>query len=187
MNEVSFTSAITPVNQVQLAKKIANLDKKAFVAFPWTIQDSVKAASAGTTRVCDCSVMGITDGTDVFLMHLSPEYELNHSTYFIRQFIAKNVDLFNKNLQAILIGSKPTKKSQDVYNKLLMVLHEFKIPFSELKHAKDATNVFYSSVNDEWLISSQCIDRAIKQGKTSEEILKNTFNTVNISPLDYIG
>ena len=187
MTDISFTSAITPVPLKLFNQKSSLLDKKSFVDFPWTIDESVKSMSAATKNVCDCSILGITDGTNVFLMHLSPENDLNHISYFIRQCIARNVDLKSDNLQGILIGSKPTKKSQDLYNKLAAFLTEFRIPFSELKNAKDAVNVFYSSVTDGWLIASVSIDRFLKKGKSCEEIIKNTFKEVRISDLDYMG
>lgn len=129
---------------------------------------------------------GINDGKDVFMMHLCPTIEANHHLFNTKMFIAHNIDLNSPNLQAILVGSKPDKKSSDVYNKLVSIIKDFKIPFSELKIGDIGINVAYCSNKDEWLVSSFKIDKLLKKRLDSENILKQTFKKVNISELDEI-
>ena len=121
------------------------------------------------------------------MLHLTPDNSSNHNFYFIKQFIAQNIKLGNPNLQGILIGSKLTKKSQDIYNKFSDFLNEMCIPFSELKVGKDRIHAAYSSLLDTWYISSLKIDNMLKKGKTSAEALNTTFQKTAISKTDEIG
>lgn len=187
MTEISFTSSIKPVPLKQFWNITTKIGDKNSVDFPWTINQSVKAAEAYTTNICDCTVCGISNGQDVLMLHLTPDNSSNHNFYFIKQFIAQNIKLGNPNLQGILIGSKLTKKSQDIYNKFSDFLNEMCIPFSELKVGKDRIHAAYSSLLDTWYISSLKIDNMLKKGKTSAEALNTTFQKTAISKTDEIG
>ncbi len=186
MAEISFTSGIRPIPLETFGKTAASIGTRNFVNFPWTINESVKAPMAYTRHVCDCTMLGLTDGQDVLMMHLCPSMESNHNFFDIRQFIARNMDLKNPELQAILVGSKPAKKSQSIYNMLAEFLQTHRIPYSELKIGKDPISTAYSSRKDEWMISSPRIDRLLKRGMDSPSILKDSFNKVKISSADEI-
>ena len=186
ISNISFKSSIRPVTLSDFRKETSKIPDKNFVGYPWSVNDSIKAQSSYTKDVADCTVCGITDGANVFLMHLSPENEINHSLFILRQIIARNVDLNDKNLQAILIGSKPTTKSSDIYNKLCELINSFNIPFSELKFSKSRVNVAYFSNKDEWIVASNDIDKLLKFNNRKEDVLKNSFNKVEISEFDEI-
>lgn len=186
MTEISFTSKIKPVPLKQFWDTAARIGDKNAVDFPWTVDQSVKASKAYTTNICDCTVCGITDGQNVLMLHLTPDNSSNHNFYFVKQFIAQNVKLGNPDLQGILIGSKLTKKSQDIYNKFSEFLKEMYIPYSELKIGKDRIHAAYSSLMDTWLVSSLKIDNLLKKGKTSIEALNETFQKTIISNTDEI-
>lgn len=184
--EVSFTSAFRPIPQKEFSILKSGIPKNCFVDFPWTMSEAVKGSSACTDRVCDCSVLGITDGAEVFLSHLNPENESNRQIFALREHIARNVDLFNENLQAVLIGSKNTKKSLDLYGKLKGLLEEFNIKYSQLRNSKTPLSVVYSSNTDEWRIASAEIDKKIRKGLSSEQIFTSSFENVSLADFDEI-
>lgn len=184
MTDISFTSGIRAIPIQTFGKNITQIGKKNSVNYPWTIDQAVKASEAYTTNILDCTMLGITDGQDVLMLHLCPSISTNHYTFNIQQFIAHKMDMKNPDLQAILIGSKMNKLSQDIYKKLKEIVAHFNIPLSELKVGKDSLNVSYSSKNDEWLISSLAIDKQLKKGLNSAEVLKNNFNEINVASCD---
>lgn len=192
MDNVSFTSLIKPVSRKDFSKAISSIDRKNSVNYPWTIKDSVKASGAYTTGVCDCTVLGITDGKDVLMMHLCPANVANKENLFnieIRRFLSQNIKRNNPDLQAILVGSRDYKDSQTLYEKLAEVVHDYNIPLSELKLSADNCSIdaAYSSKTDEWLIACNKIDKYLREGvKNSTEILKSIFKKVDISELDEI-
>lgn len=189
MKDVSFTSAIRPVTCNEFTKAVSSIARKNCVNYPWTINESVKAPQAYTKGVCDCSLLGITDGNDVLMMHLCPTNSNNKNYFQIKRFISSNVDLKNPNLQAILIGSKEIKTSEDLYNKLAEFMQEWKIPFSQLKTSANGCkiDVAYSSPKDEWIVTCNKIDKLIRSGvNDSLKILKDVFKNVNISQADEV-
>lgn len=183
---ISFKSYIRVVPCKDFSKETAKMVKNRFVAYPWTIKESVKADSAFTRDIADCTVCGITDGKDVVLMHLSPDVEANHSLNGLQRFIAQNVNLKNPNLQGILIGSKLNKISSDIYDKLAKLLETYNIPFSELRAGNGKVNTAYFSNKDEWMVSSLTMDKFINKGYDNKTVLNNMFHKVSISDLDEI-
>lgn len=186
MTEISFTSGIKPVSLIEFSNSIGKIGTQNSVNYPWTIKESIKAPAAYTTNICDCTMLGISDGTNVLMMHICPTIEQNHNLFSIKQFIAQKLDLKKDNLEGILVGSKLNKKSQEIYEKLSEVLRNFNIPYSELKIGKDPIKTAYSSQTDEWLISSSYIDKLLKKGTEPLSILKSMFKKVNISETDEV-
>ncbi len=184
MSDISFTSGIRAIPIQTFNKNITQIGKQHSVNYPWTIDQAVKASEAYTTNILDCTMAGITDGQNVLMLHLCPTINRNHNSFDIQQFIAHNMDMKSPNLQAIIIGSKINKLSQDIYTKIKEIIAHFNIPLSELKIGKDSLNVSYSSKNDEWLISSLAIDKQLKKGLKSSEVLTNNFNEINVASCD---
>ncbi len=185
MTEISFTSAIRPVSTETFNKIASKIGAQNSVNYPWTKAQSVKSAAAYTTGVCDCTFVGISDGQEVLAMHLCPGFSENFNN--IKSFIANSIDVKNPNLQGILIGSQITNPSQLLYSKLKEALEYFKIPYSELKRSNSPVHVAYSSIKDEWTVTSDCINNFLKSGRcTPKTILKCSFDKVNISELDEI-
>lgn len=186
MDKISFTSAIRPIPAKEFAKITGAMGGKNSVNFPWTIKEAVKAPNAYTTGILDCTVCGITDGKNVYQMHLCPDVDKNHHFSEIFRYIRQNIDLKNENLQGFLCGSRPHKKSQDIYNKFVEFFKNYNIPFTELKNAKNSFNVAYSSSKDEWMISDYHFDKFINANASSEDVLNKMFEKVRISDLDEI-
>ncbi len=156
------------------------------VKFPWTIADSVKAKDVYTTGVIDCSSCLITDGSEAVLLHLKPDCEANHAFSNVLAYLRGAIDLKNEYLQAVLLGSKNTKKSQDIYTKFQKLLQQLNIPYSELKNGKTPTSVAYRSETDEVLISNKTIDTMLKKGNSPKNALETGFEKVSIADCDEI-
>lgn len=190
MDNISFTSLIRPVTGKEFSQITSAIARKNFAAYPWTAKESVKAEKAFTTRVCDCTLLGLTDGKDVLMMHLCPTQNANKNRFELKRFIAQKMDMKNPDLQTILIGSKENTESQNLYNTLQEILESYNIPFSELKiSGKDySIDTAYSSQKDEWIVTCRKIDKLLQSGvKNNLEVLKNIFKKVNISACDEIA
>lgn len=187
MDNVSFKANIKPISKKQFQNIVSTMNRKTCaVEHPWSLNEAKKVPNGYTEGICDCVFCGIVDKDKAYLAHLYPENSINLSRYTVREHIIKNVDLFNKNLQGILIGSKNTKKSQTIYKNLVDIFNEFKIPFSELKTAKNPIHVAYTSNNNTWNVVTHSIDKLLANGQKSEDIINNTFEKVRISNLDKI-
>lgn len=183
---ISFKSTFRPINKFEFARLANKIDKKCYVDYPWTIHESVKAASAKTKDIFDCSVLGITDGKDVLLIHLCPTMENNFNFNQIKNFILKKIKLDNSNLQAVLIGSQQDWEGSNKLNKfLLSLIKKWDIPCSIFNTSENPVNVAYFSNTDEWIINSWNIDKSIMNKETdSEKIFKSEFKHVELSELD---
>lgn len=184
MSEVSFTSAIRPVSSKQFNKFTADIVNN---VNEWRAECAKKGLSAKTDRILDCTALGITDGQNVFLMHIIPEIGSNkHFFAKIIDKIKENIDMSNEYLQALLVGSKNySKESRMGYNNFAHFLKENKIPFSELKGGDNAHKIAYHSKTDEWLVSNPDIDSLIQSGETNpKKLLDIGFDTVRINKLD---
>ena len=186
MAEISFTSGIRPVTSKEFSKITAKIDKKHFVGYPWTTKESVLGADVYTTGVVDCTVCGITDGKQALLLHICPSMEQNRHFYDIFRFIVGKLDMKNKNLQGIIMGSKCEKKSSTIYQNFVNFFEQMQIPFSELKQDKYKFDTAYINSKDEWLISSYKVDKLIEKETESIDVLKQLFSEIRISDVDEI-
>ena len=169
MSEVSFTSAIRPVSSEQFNKFTADIVNN---VNEWRPQGAKKGISAKTDRILDCTALGITDGQNVFLMHIIPEISSN------KHFFEKIIDKIKKNY---------SKESRIGYNNFAHFLRENKIPFSELKGGDNVHKIAYHSKTDEWLVSNPDIDSLIQSGENNpKKLLDIGFDTIKINKLDEI-
>ncbi len=187
MQNISFSSRIKPLPLKELNKVTGSINSNNAVNHPWTLAESRLAKDVYTTGVIDCSACIITDGQEALLMHLDPSKEVNHAFSQVLAFLRDKLDLKNPNLQAVLIGSKNTKKSQDIYNKFKTLLSNLNIPFSELKSGKTPTSVAYKSEKDTVYISNQTIDKILKKGQTDKDAIHQSFDEVRIADCDEIA
>ncbi len=183
---ISFKSTFRPATRLEFSKVASRIPEKCFVDFPWTINESVKAASAKTNMVFDCSMLGITDGQEVFMLHLCPTIKENLDFNKIKDFILKKIKINNPNLQAVLIGSQRIQDNSSRLNNFLYNLtKEWNIPCSVFKTNKDPVNIAYFSETDEWIISSYEIEKSLlRNNLSSKNIFKKEFENVQLSNLD---
>ena len=97
------------------------------------------------------------------------------------------IDLADKNIQAVILGSKNNKKSLDIFNKFIELMEEIGIKPSVFRNGKNSTHLAYKTSSDEVYISNLNIDRILRRGATEEEALKGGFEHVQIAPYDEIG
>ncbi len=186
---ISFKSNIrlvTPEEFRQIANKIG---EKNFVKYPWTVKQSVLANSAYTKDIFDCTVCGLTDGQTVLLNHICPTVMENNNFDKIAGFIKSKIDLTNSNLQGFLLGSKKNFKespfSTQLFENFANFLQKHNIQFSQFKGSIYPSDVAYSSLKDEWVISNYNITAPLPNSET-KKILNNIFDDIKISELDEI-
>ena len=186
MQEISFTSKIVPTSWTNFNKITSSFSRDNLVDYPWAISSSRVGKNVFTQRVCDCTSCLITNGDKAVLMHLIPLNKNNHIFSNVLEFLRNNIDLKDKNLQAVLVGSKNTKPSQDIWNKFTELLNYLKIPTTFLKDGKSPTHLAYRTGTDEVLISNLQISDALLYKKEPLEALKDGFHDIKISEFDEI-
>ena len=105
-NNITFTSIIRPVKKSVFDKAAGHISSKNFVDYPWNCSQSVRGQESYTTGVLDCTMCGITDGQDVFMMHICPTKKENSNFSKIKDFMLNKIDFKNKDLSAFVIGAK---------------------------------------------------------------------------------
>ena len=104
MSEVSFTSIIRPVSLAKFERETAGITNN---VNHWYVEGAKKGLSAKTDRIMDCTALGLTDGENVFLMHIIPDLSSNKK--YFEKIIAKikqNIDITSEYIQGLLVGSK---------------------------------------------------------------------------------
>ena len=151
---------------------------------PWTINQSVLSNSACTTGANDCTIVGISDGEKVLLMHLCPTEEKNKSINKIFRFISNNINKMRKEyLQGFVLCSKCiSEESKALFNNIINYLEHSNIPFSYLKNGDDTYNIAYTSIHDIWFISGEKINNKL----SSRDNIYNSFKDIKINELDEI-
>ncbi len=184
--QISFTSRIVPVGLSEFSKQTSSYCRDNFVDYPWTVATSRIAKDVFTTEVCDCNALLLTDGQKALLMHLNPQIEANHKFSNVTNFIENNMNVYDKNIQAVLIGSKPEKESQDIFNKFEKYLKSRYIPTTILKNGKGPTHIAYRTSKDEVLVSNITINTQLLFEKNPLKILKKSFEKVFVSECDTV-
>lgn len=167
--------------------------KKNFVALPYTLQESIFAKNAYTTKIQDCTTCGITDGKgNVLLMHLCPSIVQNMDFHKIEQFIKEKFGNKLENIQAILIGSKPewmsNENSPKLFDNFVKFFESNNIPCSIFKGGKAQNHVAYNGITDEWVIANSENKKSYSwRQKSAIETANNIFDTVKISTKDTIS
>lgn len=186
MTEISFTSKIVPMYWQDFNKVTSSFCRDNLVDYPWAVSSSRVAKDVFTYRICDCTSCLITNGNKAVLMHLIPLNKDNHIFSNVLNFLHNNIDLKNKNLQAVLVGSKNSKQSQDIWNKFVDLLDYLKIPTTILKNGQSPTHLAYRTSTDEVLVSNLQISDAVLYGKSGKQALDDGFEFVKISEFDEI-
>lgn len=185
MKEISFTSKLIPMKTTDFSRYTASFNRDNFVDYPWNISSSRIATDVFTNDVADCTSCLITNGKKALLMHLCPTSDDNHNIEKISKFISNNLS-FKDELQAVLLGSQPTKESLDIFDKFKNLLKRLNIPTTIFQTGKSRTHLAYRTCTDEVIISSNKIDAGINQRKNSKDILSDAFEYVKIADCDEI-
>ena len=180
MADISFTSYIKPVNSKTFSEVTSNIPKINFADFPWSLEQTVQGKDVFTSCL-------LTNGKEALLMHINPDDGANHNFSTFIPYLRDRINLADNNLQGILVGSKDTKKSLNIYNKFKELLNKLGIPFSEIRNGKSPTNIAYKTDKDEIYISNAHIDRALKKRLSSEEALNKSFEEIKIADFDEIS
>lgn len=187
MNNVSFTSLINPQNNFALDTFTHSMPAKSYVKYPWTLKESVLARDVYTKNVLDCTVCVISDGQQALMLHINPNTDEAKNFYKIENYITDNIDLADPNLQGLLLGANHDtslcSKSFDLFNKFEKFLNKINVPCTVLKGTKGETAVAYSSVKDEFVISSS-VRMPSAPDRTPLDQLKCMFEDVKIAPHD---
>ena len=189
MNNVSFKSTIRPVGHWEFHRLTNGIQVNQHVKYPWTIKESVLSNKALTKDVYDCTVCGITDGLKVLMMHICPTRSENNDFSKIIDYIKKNINLANENLQGFLFGSRktsPGNQSKEIFENFETFLQECKIPYSKIKGSSHYSDIAYISEIDEWIIKHEKMGCAgvRDECRTAERFFKEYFDEVKISELD---
>ena len=184
--QISFTSKIIPVGLSDFNKQTSSVCRDNFVDYPWTVASSRVAKDVFTCQISDCSALLLTDGEKAILMHLNPQIEKNHKFSQVIKYIENNMNVYSNNIQAILVGSKPEKESQDIFKKFEKYLKNSYIPTTILKNGKGPTHIFYRTSKDEVLVSNQTINTQLLFEKNPLKILQKSFEKVKISEYDSV-
>lgn len=192
MNKISFTSRIRLVSLDEFFSTTSKMKASQRVDFPWTVKQSVLSDSAYTTNVLDCTVCGLTDGSQVLLNHICPTNSKNFNFTKIKEFISRKIDLENPGLQGFILGAKlnnrETPFSAEVFERLEGFMEKNNIPYSKFKGGLFENHCSYSSAKDEWLIGNCLTRESLKDiYKEPMPILNRIFDEVKISPADEIS
>lgn len=179
MNNISFQSKIRACNTNDFYSA-TRMFRNNSVNYPWTIKESLFETSAYTKDVEDCTVLGITNGLKVLLLHICPTIKENLNFSKIEEFILNKININNPDLQGFLLGSKNGNESKGVFKFLESLLTKYKIPYSKFENCNGVFDVAYSSQNDEWIIGC----KNFKESDTTEKFLQDNFSEVKISEYD---
>lgn len=187
MNNISFTSILTPVTKNEFFKISASIGYDSVVDYPYSVSSSVVKQNVRTNNICDCTACLVTDGEKALLMHLLPSTSANHDTNRVYNYISQNFNLHNNNnLQAVLVGSHMYKASQNIINNFIKFFNKFKIPTTILKTGLSPTDIAYKTSTDKVYITNNEITEALRKGKSKTEALNSGFNYTKISEADEI-
>lgn len=189
MDNISFTSRIKLVSNENFARLIPKGTKS--VDFPWTISESVLGQSALTKDIYDCTSAGIVADGEVLLMHLSPNGGNYKTLNKVEKFITQKINLFSRNIQGFLIGSKKNNinspNSTKLFDKFEKLLNKHNIPYSKFKGGNYNNNIAYLGDKDTWLISNDVVDLTKSVYRNDKkQVTKFMFDDVKISDNDIL-
>lgn len=198
MSQINFKSTIRPVTSQQYLKEVLAISNNNSVNYPWTINDTVSAKDTYTVGICDCTAGVVTNRKSSVMFHLSPRNDYNKNLqdvlkkmkYTIKEKLCEEKDktdtFKNENLQAIVIGSKDDECSKKFYNNIINFFIELNIPTTELKNGTKSTDIAYLGSKDEFIVTSEDIERAIYSNKTNQEVLSCSFKNILLADCDQI-
>lgn len=189
-DNITFTSVIRPVKTSLFDDIVSDISKKNEVNYPWTCRQSRRGKEVFTRGIIDCTMCGITDGKDVFMMHICPTKPDNAIFSKIGEYIQKNVDFSNKNLRAFVLGSRyypNNNKSYTLFDNFVNFLKSKNVHTTSFKGGDiyEEVDVLYRKDRDEWLVASKYLDKYINK-EPPGVILRKIFKNVELSKYDMI-
>lgn len=160
------------------------------VRFPWTHKLTVQAKEAMTENIMDCTAGGITNGKDVVLFHLCPDRAENEVFTDIEKTLENMIKNSDGKLQGLLVGSKIYfRKSRKLFDNLEKFMKKYNISCSKFRNkGTSVTNIMYNAKDDEWLLSSNHIDEALKKGISDpKKVCKMNFRSSEVSEADTLS
>ena len=191
MDSISFQSTIRPVSPQHFKDVVSTYGKKKFIAYPWTVKESVISDKLYTSGVEDCSFFAITNGIKALGMHLCPTMEANFNFSKIKEFIESKFNLKDPNLQGLILGGRRHSEengSYRLFDNLENIFKTNKIPYSKFKGGGLPIDVAYDSVKDEFLISTLFAQsETVRNRDQPDFILDQIFDEVMISKEDEVS
>ncbi|MCM1338550.1 MAG: hypothetical protein NC191_02635 [Muribaculaceae bacterium] len=191
-NNISFQSRIRIIGSDAFMQKVTKRRPRS-VDYPWTIRQTVFDTQASTTKVYDCTAMGINDGENVLLFHICPTEPRNKNLDKIKEFVTASIKekLNPQALQGFILGGKKNNinspKSINLFCFLEDILKELNIPYSKFKGGEFENHVYYNSTTDEWLIGNSLLDDVPNSVFGSpKNALNKIFDEVNIAQCDEV-
>lgn len=191
MNDnITFTSAIRPIKTSLFEDLISDISKRHSVNSPWTCAESRRGKQVYTTGIIDCTMCGITDGKDVFMMHICPTKPENAKFSKIKEFMQDKIDFTNKNLKAVVLGARfypDSNKSYKLFDNFVKFLKSKNVDTTTLKCGDiyAQVDVLYRKDRDEWLIASKYLDSYVDKLPPGTA-LKKLFKEIELSKSDMI-
>lgn len=190
-NNISFTSLIKPVGFGTFHTITARMPKSSYVAYPWTLKESVLATDVFTKSVSDCSVYVISDGQKAKMYHICPGCEDAKEFTKIESDIESNFDLASEDVEAFILGAKPPYKvgesSYELFEKFEKFTEKYNIPTTILKGGSGERSFAYSSTTDTlYIANTEPFNRSSDPLTSPLDILRNWFDKVVIHPKDNV-
>lgn len=198
---ISFKSNIKIVNSKGFCDELKKISPHE-VAFPWTINEIIKAPRVYTVNIKTCTAGGIltrnnlTDKIDVVMFHIDPENKANSDFKKVKEALLKKIGS-SQPYQAFLIGSKPLednliepvkkifKNGVKMFANFENFIKELRLPFSKMEGLPPLghnANIIYDAKKDQWTVFNTATDYI------SEENLKRDvdlfYDNIVISPKD---
>ena len=190
-SNVSFTSLIKPIGLPQFYSITADLPKRSYVPYPWTLNESALSSDVFTKSVMDCSVYIISDGQKAKMLHICPGCSDAKNFERIEKSIEKDFDLNSDDIEAFVVGGKSPSlvggDSYELFDKFVKFSEKHNIPTTILKGGMGEKFIAYSCPLDTlYIANTQRFYSDCKRSETPLDILKNWFNVVKIHSKDRV-
>lgn len=188
-SNLSFARGIKITSPVKFNEYAEKIGKNFSVNSPWTEREILRAESAYTTRIYDCTAGGITDGKDVVMFHICPDYVDPKDFGRIEKVLLKKLDINNPDLKGFLIGSCDFfGKSRELFKHFEDFMKANKIKYSALKNhfkCEGYSNLLYDSNEKQWVVSHAGIEeRVLESVKNPDEIVRKLYKNIFIEDSD---
>lgn len=199
-----FKSTLRMCSNGEFFKEIAPVFGKNGVEFPWTAKETLKACSAYTRGVYDCTAATVAiPGDSVVLAHIAPNSNNIKTFELAKKSILDRMDKLGEGVQGLLLGGTKSDNSRLVFDMFEEFMTKEKIPYSKLHIHKipdnNGSSVAYNAVKDTFSLTNKNISDTVLTSREKfagmsksemrtelEKILKNNYEDVEVSGLNLI-